>query len=90
MNRDLETPFHSDLLEFKLTQDPDGTRHAINPVTQLTILPDGDTKLFNRRFIEGVGGGNPTFDSCLVGELNGVRVYLHGNSIVMTTQDLYK
>jgi len=87
-NPKIETPFASDPFDYKLSQDPDGTRHGINPRNSLTILPDGETRLFQRRAIKGVGGENVTFDSCLVGELNGVRVYVKDNSIVLTTQDL--
>lgn len=110
----------------EITRDDDGTIHAISPAHQMTILPDGEARAFNRVFKHYRMGGGPLHarlntiaaniqqgkctlaeawdevqklakeptqeneDRYLVGELNGVRVYVHGSSIIMTTRDLYK
>ena len=109
----------------KVSTDDDGTVHATNGVTALTILPDGESKAFNRNFIKQTmfGGklharlnnlaariqqGKISEDDAwlevsamveakttqphtrwLVGELNGVRVYISDDNIIMTTRDLY-
>jgi hypothetical protein len=42
----------------KVTTDDDGTIHAISDIHSLTILPDGQSKAFNRNFLtKKVGGG---------------------------------
>lgn len=110
----------------EVTTDEDGTIHAISPVHQLTIMPDGSARAFNRVFKRYRMGGGPLHarlnnlaariqqnkisladawaevqalakeptqsdeDRVLVGELNGVRVYVAGSNIIMTTRDLYK
>jgi hypothetical protein len=49
-------------------------------------------RMFKRRAIKGIGGGNPQRVTWLVGELNGVRAYLVHNDgrvhVVLTTQDI--
>ena len=85
----METPFHSDPLEFKLELAGDGSRIAKNPLTSLVILPDGESRLFKRRAIKKCEGKETKFDSILIGELDGVRVYVRDNQIIMTKQDLY-
>lgn len=84
----LKTDFENHPHNFDLSQDDDGTRHAVSPLLSLTVLPDGETKLFQRRAIKRVGSGNPEFATCLVAVLDGVRCYVHGNQIVLTRQEL--
>lgn len=73
---------------YELSVDDDGVRHAVNALNSVSVLPDGASRLFQRRAIGRIGSSAPVYDTVLVGELNGVRVYVHGNSIVLTTQDL--
>ena len=103
----------------------DGTITAVSPTLALTILPDGETRAFNRVFLKKTILDKPlhaklnnlaariqqqktTIDEAwieihnwvekrlpeserfLVGELDGVRVYINGSNIIMTRQDLYK
>ena len=84
-----KTPFADDPYEYILDSEEDGTRTAVNPIYSLSILPDEETKLFKRRFIRGVGSDNPEYITALVGELDGVRIYVIDNNIIMTKQDLY-
>jgi hypothetical protein len=56
----------------------------------VTVLPDGESKIFHRNAIKKhLGTGETVHLRALVAELNGVRLYLVGNHLVMTTQDLY-
>jgi hypothetical protein len=77
-----------DPLDFQITTEDDGTRHAVQGDVALTILPGGETSLFARRAIKKHPSGETENITWLVGELNGVRVYINGSKIVMTTQDL--
>lgn len=85
----METPFHNDPLEYQIETKEDGTRVATNPLTTLSIMPDGETKLFKRRAIKTTTGKETEFDTVLIGELDGVRVYVKNGAIVLTKQDLY-
>jgi hypothetical protein len=87
MNTIAETPFHNDPLEFELSES-DGVKSAVNPILSLAVMPDGETKIFKRRAIKNVGSRNPTYETMLVGELDGVRVYVKGNDIILTKQNL--
>lgn len=87
-NSDLESPFHLDPLEYELETQEDGTRTASNPMMKVVVLPDGESKLFKRRALK-IGSAGNEWKTCLVAELNGVRVYINEHSqIVVTTQDL--
>lgn len=75
---------------FTLSQDADGARHAVSPELAVTVLPDGDSKMFHRNAIKkNATTGETVHLRALVAELNGVRVYILDGHIVMTTQDLY-
>lgn len=77
-------------LAFEISQDQDGARHAVSPELVVTVLPDGESQIFHRNAIKkNTSTGETTHLRALVAELNGVRMYLHGNNIVLTTQDLY-
>lgn len=68
-----------------------GEKHATDGVHVLTVLPDAvNTNTFLRRAIKvPLTKEEPTHEvAWLVGELNGVRVYVTGVHIIMTTQDL--
>jgi len=83
-----ETPFHNDPMEYNLSELDDGIKTAANPLLSISVLNDGDSKIFKRRAIKGVGSGNATFHSVLVAELDGVRVYIKDNDIILTKQNL--
>ena len=80
--------------DVKSTQDEDGTWHMVSVQGVLSVLPDGETRVFHRNAIKfAVGeGGDPNRGGSyrmLVGELDGVRVYVMGNKVILTKQDIY-
>lgn len=76
--------------DFQISQDPDGARHAVSPELAVTVLPDGESKIFHRNAIKkNSATGETTHLRALVAELNGVRVYIMGGHIIVTTQDMY-
>lgn len=80
----------TDLIAFDIRQDEDGARHAVSPDLVVTVLPDGESQIFHRNAIKkNTATGETTHLRALVAELNGVRIYLLGDHIVLTTQDLY-
>ena len=38
--------------EFQISQDADGKRHAVSPELALTVLPDGESRIFHRNAIK--------------------------------------
>ena len=80
----------TDLIAFDISHDEDGARHAVSPDLVVTVLPDGESQIFHRNAIKkNTATGETTHLRALVAELNGVRMYLLGNHIVLTTQDMY-
>ncbi len=78
------------MFTFEIRQDEDGSRHAVSSEMMVTILPDGESKIFHRNAIKkNTATGETTHIRALVAELNGVRMYMIDNHIVLTTQDLY-
>lgn len=77
-------------IAFDISQDDDGARHAVSPEMVVTVLPDGESQIFHRNAIKkNTATGETTHLRALVAELNGVRMYLLDNHIVLTTQDMY-
>lgn len=75
---------------FTLSQDADGARHAVSPELAITVLPDGESKMFHRNAIKkNSATGETVHLRALVAELNGVRVYIMDGHMIITTQDLY-
>lgn len=74
----------------KITENKDGVITAVSPIHQLTVFPDGKSKVFNRN-AKRINETDPTKqeERWLVGELDGVRVYINGTHFIMTKQDLY-
>lgn len=70
----------------EIITDADGT-HGTDGVVTVTL--QGDGRMFKRRAVKAVGTESAHEVSFLVAELNGVRVYQSGNSVIVTTQDLY-
>ena len=65
----------------------DDSVYAVTPDVSVSILEDG--KAFKRRAIRKyLKTGETEQIDWLVCELNGVRIYVAGNQIIMTTQDL--
>lgn len=64
-----------------------GISVAQNGEVTLTVLDRG--QVFKRRAVKGVGSGAAQEITWLVAELDGVRIYIDGSSIVLTRQDLY-
>lgn len=83
-----ETGYDNHPYNYQITGTEDGGKVASNALNSVVVLPDGPIKMFQRRAIRGVGSGEPVYDTCLVAELNGVRCYVKGNQIIMSTQDL--
>ena len=73
----------------EVTVEEDGTKKAMSATHQLVILPDGPSRIVNRNGLKGALGPNVKHVRWLLGELNGVKVYINGSTIIMTTQDLY-
>lgn len=73
---------------FDIVTEPSGQRHSRSSGGVTMTLLEVDGVMFRRRAIKGVGSGAPQEVCWLVGELDGVRVYFDGQSIVMTRQDL--
>ena len=80
-------PAKPPLDSWSITEEADGTRKASGPVN-LLILPEAESKIFMRNSIEW-GANQNVHRRCLVGELDGVRVYVSGTDIVMTKRDIY-
>jgi len=75
---------------FELSEDADGTRHAVRADQVVSVLPDGEARLFHRNAIrKHLGSGETERVRWLVAELDGVRVYVHHQEIVITKRDLY-
>ena len=73
----------------EVTKEEDGTLIATSEMHQLTILPDGPSSIVNRNGLKRALGPDVQHVRWLRGELNGVKVYVNGSTIVMTTRDLY-
>ena len=71
-----------------LIVDDDGTKRYILPEMDMIVLPDGESKLFIRNGIK-LTNGKQVHKRYLVGELDGVRAYLEGSTVILTRQDLY-
>lgn len=74
-----------------MVTDADGHKHSVTPHFTLTVIPDApDCAIFARNGIKmPITGGRTVHHRALVGQLDGVRVYIQKGSIVMTKQDLY-
>ena len=73
--------------EWKIRKRDDGVIEASGPVSM--IVDDAESgKLFMRNTVR-YGGGVTEHKRFLVGELDGVRVYLSGNRVLITKRNLY-
>ena len=55
---------------------------------QITVSLIGEGRMFKRRAIKGVGSGNAEEVCWIVAEMDGVRVYHQGNSVIVTKNDM--
>jgi hypothetical protein len=72
----------------EIIKDDNGLSHATDGTVSVSLL-DPNGRMFKRRAIKGVGTSDSREITWLVAELDGVRLYQHGNQIVMTKQDMY-
>lgn len=70
----------------EIITDETGT-HGTDGIVTVTL--QGEGRMFKRRAIKAAGTESAYEASFLVAELNGVRVYQSGNSVIVTTEDLY-
>ena len=70
----------------EITRDDLGNQ--IGTDGQITVSLIGDGRMFKRRAIKGIGSGNSEEVCWLVAEMDGVRVYQQGNSIIVTKNDM--
>jgi hypothetical protein len=70
--------------------DPDNIGHAMHDGKILSVMPDGEqTVKFRCGIKKNLMTGETTHIRWLVGELNGVKVYVNGDNIIMTTRELH-
>lgn len=63
--------------------------HAVRPDMAITVLPDcEDARIVHRRLYQPFAKPQPIQRAALVAHLNGVRLYIRGSNLVMTTQKL--
>jgi hypothetical protein len=67
--------------------EPAGKAASNGEVT--VCLAEFEGRMFRRRAVKGLGGPNPQHVEWLVVELNGVRVYISGRDVVVSTRDMY-
>lgn len=61
--------------------------HMVGTELKLTVCDGG--KAFHRNGIEkNLKTGATTHKRWVVGEINGVKLYINGNELILTTQDL--
>lgn len=65
-----------------------GAKVATNGAATLSVVDPGG-RMFRRRAIKGIGGGQHKAVEWIVGELDGVRCYFDGAHVVMTRADIY-
>jgi len=71
---------------FELTNEPDGTKHAIKDDIQITVLPDvGDVELKHR-----VGQQTQGLEQSrwLYGKLGELRLYVNGTHVIITKKEM--
>ena len=76
----------------EITEDDLGNKTCFLPgYPIITVLNEGNIKLFMRNGIKVALDNNEEMSRSrwVVGELDGVRVYIQDDHIVMTKQDLY-
>lgn len=72
----------------EITSDELGHSHGTDGDLTVSLL-SADGRMFKRRAIKAIGTGQAHEVCWLVAELNGVRVYQQGRSVIITTQEMY-
>lgn len=72
---------------FEITASPAGGKIATNG-SVLISLPEADGRLFRRRAVKNAGTEAMQSVEWAVAELDGVRVYVDGQSVIVTRADL--
>jgi len=72
----------------EITTDEHGQRHGSDGSITVSLLAS-EGKMFKRRAIKRAGTPEAEEVCWLVAELNGVKVYQNGNSVVVTDQEMY-
>jgi hypothetical protein len=78
-------------MDYAINRIDDGTVAANDPdgaLLPMVVIGDG-ARIFHRRGMKLYPDGTRGTVSWLVGELDGVRAYFDGASIVLSKQDLY-
>ena len=70
----------------EITIDKQGNQ--IGTDGNITVSLIGEGRMFKRRAIKGVGSGNSEEVCWLVAEMDGVRVYHQGSSVIVTKNDM--
>jgi NOL1/NOP2/fmu family ribosome biogenesis protein len=70
----------------KTTKQDDGSLLVELPGKKITILPDADMQAFSRN---GIKLATKEHSRWLVCQLDGVRLYVNGDNMVLTKQDLF-
>ena len=73
---------------FEIIRDHESGVSSATDGTRVVTALDPEAKMFRRRGIKGVGSGDAMQIEWLVVEQAGVRVYVSGNGVVVTKQDL--
>ena len=70
----------------EITIDKQGNQ--IGTDGNITVSLIGEGRMFKRRAVKGAGSENAQEVCWLVAEIDGVRVYQQGNSIIVTKNDM--
>jgi hypothetical protein len=75
--------------DYKITKFEDDTVQCLNSADGNVVVHGKDSKLFTRVGIHITGEQVQEPVRVVVAELNGVRAYFNGETVVLTTDDLY-
>lgn len=79
----------SDFVDFDIKKDEDGW-HAVGHGLAVSVVDGGEKAICHQRAIKKhLGTGETTRHSILRCELDGVKVYITGDSIVVTREKLH-
>lgn len=70
----------------EITTDENGFTHGTDGNITVSLMDEG--RMFKRRAIKGVGTEQAEEVCWLVTELDGVRVYQQGNSVIVSRKDM--
>jgi len=70
----------------EITIDKQGNQ--IGTDGNITVSLIGEGRMFKRRAVKGAGSGNAEEVCWLVAEMDGVRVYHQGSSVIVTKNDM--